>query len=173
MNLLKCTVGCRSLVRLVRENSDPEYPQYTSFLSRLKTFDSHAPRSRQDKYSLAECGFTYTGTGDLVQCHYCGLLLGQWEENDEVWQQHAVHNPKCVFVLLYKGMEFIENVKNELNNKGSDNSGIQASSCKTEPYDVVGWPTPGTTHVHYNTITYNIICMHVWYYLYWINIKLY
>ncbi|XP_029347735.1 death-associated inhibitor of apoptosis 1-like [Acyrthosiphon pisum] len=136
MNLLKCTVGCRSLVRLVHENSDPEYPQYTSFLSRLKTFDSHAPRSRQDKYSLAEGGFTYTGTGDLVQCHYCGILLGQWEENDEVWQQHAVHNPKCVFVLLYKGMEFIENVKNELNNKGSDNSGIRICSCKTEPYDV-------------------------------------
>ncbi|XP_060855831.1 death-associated inhibitor of apoptosis 1-like [Metopolophium dirhodum] len=136
MNLLKLTADSRSLVRLVHENSDPEYPQYTSFLSRLKTFDSHSPRSCQDKYSLAECGFTYSGTGDLVQCHYCGLLLGLWEENDEVWQQHAMHNPKCVFVLLYKGMEFIENVKNELNNKRSNNDGLRDCRCKSEPYDV-------------------------------------
>ncbi|CAI6364624.1 unnamed protein product [Macrosiphum euphorbiae] len=138
MNILQCTVGCRSLVLLVHENSDPEYPQYTSFLSRLKTFDSHPARSCQDKYSLAASGFTYTGTEDLVQCHYCGLLLGQWEENDEVWQQHALHNPKCVFVLLYKGMEFIENVKNEFNLKRSDNRGIRDCSCrcKSEPYDV-------------------------------------
>ncbi|XP_060855834.1 death-associated inhibitor of apoptosis 1-like [Metopolophium dirhodum] len=136
MNLLKLTADSRSLVRLVHENSDPEYPQYTSFLSRLKTFDSHSPRSCQDKYSLAECGFTYSGTGDLVQCHYCGLLLGQWEENDEVWQQHAMYNSKCVFVLLYKGMEFIENVKNELNNKRSNNVGLRDCRCKSEPYDV-------------------------------------
>ncbi|CAI6375076.1 unnamed protein product [Macrosiphum euphorbiae] len=137
MNILQCAVGCRSLVILVHENSDPEYPQYTSFLSRLKTFDSHPARSHQDKYSLASSGFTYTGTEDLVQCHYCGLLLGQWVENDKVWQQHALHNPKCVFVLLYKGMEFIENVKNEFNLKRSDNRGIRdCCRCKSEPYDV-------------------------------------
>ncbi|KAF0706719.1 death-associated inhibitor of apoptosis 1-like [Aphis craccivora] len=128
MNLLKCTAGWRSLVLLVRENSDPEYPQYTSFLSRLKTFDSHPARSCQDKYSLADCGFVYSGIEDLVQCYYCGLLLVNWEENDEVWQQHAVHNPKCVYVLLYKGAQFIENVKNEFNE----------IRCKTESYDVVG-----------------------------------
>jgi len=62
--------------------------------------------------------------------------LGQWEENDKVWQQHAMHNPKCVFVLLYKGMEFIENVKNEFNNKRIDNNGIRVCSCKSGPYDV-------------------------------------
>ncbi|XP_050064295.1 death-associated inhibitor of apoptosis 1-like [Aphis gossypii] len=140
MELLKCSTDCRSLVRLVHENSDPEYPQYSSFLSRLKTFDSYPTRSHQDKYSLAECGFTYTGAGDLVQCHYCGILLVNWEENDEVWQQHAVHNPKCVYVLLYKGAQFITNVQNEFNdirnNRGNSND--QVHRCKTESYDVVG-----------------------------------
>ncbi|XP_050065712.1 death-associated inhibitor of apoptosis 1-like [Aphis gossypii] len=140
MELLKCSTDCRSLVRLVHENSDPEYPQYSSFLSRLKTFDSYPTRSHQDKYSLAECGFTYTGAGDLVQCHYCGILLVNWEENYEVWQQHAVHNPKCVYVLLYKGAQFITNVQNEFNdirnNRGNSND--QVHRCKTESYDVVG-----------------------------------
>ncbi|KAF0710499.1 death-associated inhibitor of apoptosis 1-like [Aphis craccivora] len=140
MNLLKCSTDCRSLVRLVQENSNPEYPEYSSFLSRLKTFGSYPTRLCQDKYSLAECGFTYTGADDLVQCHYCGILLGKWEENDEVWQQHSMHNPECVFVLLYKGAQFIENVKNEFNdirnNRGNSND--QVHRCKTESYDVVG-----------------------------------
>jgi len=35
-------------------------------------------------------------------------------------------NPKSVFVFLYKGMKYIENVKIEFNNKRSDNSGIRA-----------------------------------------------
>ncbi|XP_022160469.1 death-associated inhibitor of apoptosis 1-like [Myzus persicae] len=124
MNLLKCSVDCRSLVRSVQENSNLEYPEYISFISRLKTFDSHPSQSYQDKYSLTECGFTYTGAGDLVQCFYCGLLLRIWVENDEVWQQHALYNPKCVFVLLYKGAEFIDNVNNEFNDKSNtrDNS---------------------------------------------------
>ncbi|XP_022170403.1 death-associated inhibitor of apoptosis 1-like [Myzus persicae] len=138
MNLLKCSADCRPLVRLVRENSNPEYPEYSSFLSRLKTFDSHPTQSRQDKYSLAECGFTYTGADDLVQCHYCGILLGKWEENDEVWQQHALHNPECVFVLLYKGAQFIENVNNEFNVKRNTRDNSQGRRCKSESYDVVG-----------------------------------
>ncbi|XP_029348578.1 death-associated inhibitor of apoptosis 1-like, partial [Acyrthosiphon pisum] len=83
------------LLHSVEENSDPQYPMYSSFLSRLKTYDSRSPQSYQDKYSLAQCGFTYTGTDDLVQCYYCGLLLGKWEKNDEPWSQHALHNPKC------------------------------------------------------------------------------
>ncbi|KAF0759201.1 death-associated inhibitor of apoptosis 1-like [Aphis craccivora] len=115
-------------------------------LSRLKTFGSYPTRSRQDKYSLAECGFTYTGADDLVQCHYCGILLGKWEENYEVWQQHSMHNPECVFVLLYKGAQFIENIKNEFNdirnNRGNSNG--QVHRCKTESYDVN----------NYNTITW-------------------
>lgn len=76
---------------------------------------------------MAECGFTNTGTGDLVQCFYCGLLLSEWEENDEVWQEHTMHNPECVYVLLHKGVQFIENVKNEIHKR----------KCKTESYDVV------------------------------------
>ncbi|CAI6352287.1 unnamed protein product [Macrosiphum euphorbiae] len=131
MNLLKYSTDFQSLVHSVEENSDPEYPMYSSFLSRLKTYDSRSPQSYQDKYSLAQCGFTYTGTDDLVQCYYCGLLLGKWEKNDEPWSQHALHNPKCIFILLYKGVQFIENVKNEY----IDNNRV--SSSKSESYDTI------------------------------------
>ncbi|KAE9528484.1 hypothetical protein AGLY_012055 [Aphis glycines] len=107
-------VDWRTLVCSVQENSVPKYPEYSTLLSRLKTFDSLPLRSCRDKYSLAECGFAYTGTGDSVRCFYCGLLLLEWEEDDEAWQQHAMHNPKCVYVLLCKGVKFIEYAKNAL-----------------------------------------------------------
>jgi hypothetical protein len=64
--------------------------------------------------------------------------LGKWQENDEVWQQHALHNPKCVFVLLYKGAQFIENVNYELNGKRYARDNSQDRRCKSESYDVVG-----------------------------------
>jgi len=105
---------------------------YSSFLSRLKTYNSRSPQSYKDKYSLAECEFTCTGTDDLVQCYYCGFLLGKWGKNYEPWSQHALHNPKCVFVLLCKGIiQFIENVKNELINNN------RVRSYKSETYDTI------------------------------------
>ncbi|CAI6357335.1 unnamed protein product [Macrosiphum euphorbiae] len=125
MNILQCTVGCRSLVLLVHENSDPEYPQYTSFLSRLKTFDSHPARSCQDKYSLAASGFTYTGTEDLVQC------------------MEFIENVKNEFNLKRsdnRGIRDCCRCKSEPYDVGNnrDNGNSQARICKSESYDVVG-----------------------------------
>jgi hypothetical protein len=45
-----------------------------------------------------------------------------------------MHNPDCVYVLLYKGVQFIENVKNEVN----INNAIHKCECKKESYDIVG-----------------------------------
>ncbi|KAF0705911.1 death-associated inhibitor of apoptosis 1-like [Aphis craccivora] len=53
MNLFKCNVDCQMLMRTVQDKSAPEYLEYSTFLLRLKTFDSHPLRSYQDKYSVA------------------------------------------------------------------------------------------------------------------------
>ncbi|CAI6376062.1 unnamed protein product [Macrosiphum euphorbiae] len=42
-----------------------------------------------------------------------GLVLQKWTKDDIPFVEHAKWNPKCIFVLLCKGNEFIENVKNE------------------------------------------------------------
>ncbi|KAF0751447.1 death-associated inhibitor of apoptosis 1-like [Aphis craccivora] len=64
--------------------------------------------------------------GSMLLLRSIAIRMGK---NYEVWQQHAMHNPECVYVLLYKGAQFIENVKNAIHTK---------CSCKTESYDVVG-----------------------------------
>ncbi|KAL4088880.1 hypothetical protein QTP88_023964 [Uroleucon formosanum] len=89
------------------------HSDYTTFLSRLKSYNSYPSTSFQNKYLLSESGFRYSGVGDIVECFFCGLVLQKWTKDDIPWVEHAKWNPKCIFVLLCKGNEFIENVKNE------------------------------------------------------------
>ncbi|XP_025194226.1 death-associated inhibitor of apoptosis 1-like [Melanaphis sacchari] len=78
-----------SLVSLVRSNAYPKYPEYTTFSSRLKTFNLYPLTSSQDKYSLAERGFKYSGKKDIVECFCCGLILHNWEKDDISWIEHT------------------------------------------------------------------------------------
>jgi len=129
MNLQKFSNDFPSLVYLVRNNSYPAHSNFTTFLSRLKSYNSFPSTSSQNKYSLSESGFKYTGVGDIVECFFCGLVLQKWMNDDIPWIEHAKWNPRCIFVLLCKGSEFIENVKNEY---------VKASiicDCKSKSYD--------------------------------------
>ncbi|XP_050060136.1 death-associated inhibitor of apoptosis 2-like [Aphis gossypii] len=130
MNLQKFSNDFPSLVYLVRNNSYPVHSDYTTFMSKLKTYNSYPSTSCQNKYSLAESGLKYTGVGDIVECFFCGLVLQKWSNDDIPWVEHAKWNPKCIFVLLCKGNEFIENVKNEY---------VKAShvcDCKSKSNDI-------------------------------------
>ncbi|XP_022182612.1 E3 ubiquitin-protein ligase XIAP-like [Myzus persicae] len=113
INLQKFSIDFPSLVYLARNNLYPVYSDSTTFLSRLKSYNSFPSTSCQNKYTLSESGFRYTGVGDIVECFFCGLVLQKWTNDDIPWVEHAKWNPKCIFVLLCKGNEFIENVKNE------------------------------------------------------------
>lgn len=110
MNFQQINNSFCSLVSLVRNNAYPTYPGFTTFISRLKTFNSFPLTSPQDKYSLAESGFIYSGKKDIVECFCCGLILHHWEKEDNPWIEHSRWNPKCVYVLLSKGNQFVENV---------------------------------------------------------------
>ncbi|KAF0750449.1 baculoviral IAP repeat-containing protein 3, partial [Aphis craccivora] len=56
MNLQKFSNDFPSLVYLVRNNLYPVHSDYTTFLSRLKTYNSYPSTSCQNKYSLSESG---------------------------------------------------------------------------------------------------------------------
>ncbi|XP_071994983.1 baculoviral IAP repeat-containing protein 1-like isoform X2 [Engystomops pustulosus] len=48
--------------------------------------------------TLTEAGFFFTGKKDHVQCFSCGGCLGNWEENDDPWREHAKWFPECTFL---------------------------------------------------------------------------
>ncbi|XP_008573858.1 PREDICTED: baculoviral IAP repeat-containing protein 1 isoform X3 [Galeopterus variegatus] len=57
--------------------------------------------------ALSAAGFVFTGKRDTVQCFSCGGCLGNWEEGDDPWKEHAKWFPKCEFLQSKKSSEEI------------------------------------------------------------------
>uniref|UniRef100_A0A8C6IEI3 Uncharacterized protein n=1 Tax=Mus spicilegus TaxID=10103 RepID=A0A8C6IEI3_MUSSI len=76
--------------------------------ARLESFEdwpfyAHGTSSRV----LSAAGFVFTGKRDTVQCFSCGGCLGNWEEGDDPWKEHAKWFPKCEFLQSKKSPEEI------------------------------------------------------------------
>nr|XP_042117528.1 baculoviral IAP repeat-containing protein 1e-like [Peromyscus maniculatus bairdii] len=56
---------------------------------------------------LSAAGFVFTGKRDTVQCFSCGGCLGNWEEGDDPWKEHAKWFPKCEFLQSKKSSKEI------------------------------------------------------------------
>lgn len=61
---------------------------------RLKTFDSWY-LNWIDKVQLAQTGMYYSGESDKVKCHFCKVIIGQWEPNDIPVSEHLRFSPNC------------------------------------------------------------------------------
>ncbi|GLH01933.1 Apoptosis 1 inhibitor [Gryllus bimaculatus] len=53
------------------------------------------------------------GKSDKTVCFHCGGGLKDWEETDDPWVEHAKWFPKCSYVVLNKGKEFVASVAGE------------------------------------------------------------
>lgn len=85
-----------------------EFREYALESKRLESF-THWPKAlKQKPDQLADAGFFYTGRGDRVVCFSCGGGLWQWEENDDIWEEHALHYAKCMYLRLYKGSKYYD-----------------------------------------------------------------
>ncbi|KAK7026892.1 hypothetical protein SK128_018575 [Halocaridina rubra] len=90
----------------------PEYKALIGYETRLETFKQWPTSCRQKPQDLAEAGFFNCGPGDHVICFHCGYGICNWEKDDDPWELHAYWYPKCNFVLLTKGLDFINEVRN-------------------------------------------------------------
>lgn len=68
------------------------YSEYSTFLPRLKTFDTYE-LTCQHKLSLCEEGFIFLGFKDYVQCFNSGVILKDLETTDNPWSEHALFSP--------------------------------------------------------------------------------
>ncbi|KDR19613.1 death-associated inhibitor of apoptosis 1-like [Zootermopsis nevadensis] len=64
---------------------------------RLKTYEKWSIVF-MDPHALSAAGFYYTNQGDVVQCVFCGVQVGQWEEGDAPFTDHQRWAPSCGFV---------------------------------------------------------------------------
>lgn len=82
--------------------------RYQEDKARLESFEDwpfyvHRVSPRE----LSAAGFVFTGKRDTVQCFACGGCLGNWEEGDDPWKEHAKWFPKCEFLQSKKSSEEI------------------------------------------------------------------
>ncbi|XP_059147850.1 uncharacterized protein LOC131935472 [Physella acuta] len=92
----------------------PKRPEYVKKDERAKTFTAWPRDHHLSVPELVEAGFYYAGYGDCARCFYCGGGLRNWEDEDDVFVEHARWFPKCAFIRQLMGHAFVDMVQ-ELN----------------------------------------------------------
>ncbi|CAH1131504.1 unnamed protein product [Ceutorhynchus assimilis] len=111
----------------VQKHNGPKRADYGTVEARLRTFSSWSPHLIQTPDLLAQAGFYYEGMNDQVRCFHCDGGLRHWDPDDDPWTEHARWFPRCSFVNLVKGQDFVTACSLEnLNSSNGQNSKIQA-----------------------------------------------
>ena len=74
-------LGDQSVVPAHKRNENP--------LKRLESFKKDPKFSTMNIEEMADAGFYYAGTGDMVRCYWCDGSLEGWKEHDDPWEEHA------------------------------------------------------------------------------------
>ncbi|BFZ10832.1 hypothetical protein BsWGS_13870 [Bradybaena similaris] len=89
----------------------PKRFEYAVTATRFASFE-HWPRDHPlKKEDLSAAGFYYAGYGDCARCFYCGGGLRNWEDDDNVWVEHARWFPKCAYIRQTIGQQFVDTVQ--------------------------------------------------------------
>ncbi|NWQ88911.1 BIRC1 protein, partial [Burhinus bistriatus] len=96
-------------VQQLEKNPAEHAYRYSTEDARLQSFDRWPFYARGTKPNLlARAGFFFTGKKDTVQCFACGGCLGNWEDGDDPWREHAKWFPECEFLQSKKTSEEIK-----------------------------------------------------------------
>ncbi|XP_014245253.1 baculoviral IAP repeat-containing protein 5.2-B [Cimex lectularius] len=73
-----------------------------SFNGRYRTFNKKWTYTGSlSAVNMAVAGFYYMGKDDCVKCYYCEKELEGWENDDDPYDEHRTHQPKCPYILMY------------------------------------------------------------------------
>ncbi|XP_043927008.1 baculoviral IAP repeat-containing protein 2-like isoform X2 [Protopterus annectens] len=86
-------------------------PDMRGYVARVNTFINWPPRIPVRPEQLAWAGFYYVGRSDDVKCFCCDGGLRCWESGDDPWVEHAKWFPRCEYLLLARGQEFVNQVQ--------------------------------------------------------------
>lgn len=87
-------------------------PEYISYDNRRKSYKNWPKTfSAYQIQNLSDAGFFYTGRSDKIECFWCGVRLCNWNDNESPVEQHIIWSPKCSFLKMTKGIEYIEEMR--------------------------------------------------------------
>ncbi|KYN30909.1 Apoptosis inhibitor IAP, partial [Trachymyrmex septentrionalis] len=113
----------------------PRYPVYVNYAARLASYDKWPKAMSQTKEELATAGFYYTGSGDETLCYYCGGGLMDWDPQDDPWVEHAKWFNQCPYLLVTKGLEFVNNIRKPYTETETSASTVNELDKKVEKDD--------------------------------------
>ena len=88
---------------------NPQKPHMCDKEDRMRTFpNSWYDQESPTPHELVNAGFYCMGSGDRVNCFYCGGRLFHWKLRDNPWYEHAKRFPLCKFVLKKQGVKYVE-----------------------------------------------------------------
>lgn len=129
-----------------------EFPEYAIEAERLKTFREWPIALRQTPEQMSDAGFFYTLISDRVVCFYCGGGLREWRKIDNPWEQHALWYDKCNYVLLMRGPEYIEMIKEKFDRPcAKDHNDEERARLRT----LSSSPTPPTSSLSHESTQHN------------------
>lgn len=106
-------------INLFKKTIQP--PDYSDINVRIASFNKNWPSNKtQTPEELSEAGFYKYKCGDKVRCFTCGGGLKDWTDSDDPWEEHALSYPNCYYVILKKGEEFINTVKDKYASRFDD-----------------------------------------------------
>ena len=91
--------------------SKPYHPEYATEQSRLDSFINWPSNLTQKPPDLAKAGFFSFGKNDMVKCFYCDGGIRNWDQFEDPIVEHTRWYPRCPYIKLYKGEDFIEKVR--------------------------------------------------------------
>uniref|UniRef100_A0A4W2G4P3 NLR family apoptosis inhibitory protein n=1 Tax=Bos indicus x Bos taurus TaxID=30522 RepID=A0A4W2G4P3_BOBOX len=104
-NIAKYDVRVQKPENTLRRDDKARYQEEKARLESFKNWPFYAQGTSPRELSAA--GFVFTGKHDTVQCFSCGGCLGNWEDDDDPWKEHAKWFPKCEFLQSKKSLEEI------------------------------------------------------------------
>ncbi|ALC41854.1 Iap2 [Drosophila busckii] len=122
----------------IQPTTQPQRPKYASMEARLRTFSDWPIANIQPADALAQAGLYYQKIDDQVRCFHCNIGLRSWQKEDEPWHEHAKWSPKCQFVLLAKGPNYVRQVRETTNSGASSSSLADASAPPSVPTTING-----------------------------------
>lgn len=106
------------------------FPEFATKIARLKSYNNWPGTKRQKPEQLSEAGFFHTRKKDRIVCFSCGGSLCNWSEQDDPWEQHALHYANCDFLCLIKGPEYIKTIATKTQNRQIESMGLNIRHMK-------------------------------------------
>uniref|UniRef100_A0A8C6FYZ2 Baculoviral IAP repeat-containing protein 1 n=1 Tax=Moschus moschiferus TaxID=68415 RepID=A0A8C6FYZ2_MOSMO len=129
-NIAKYDIRVQNPEHTLRRDNKARYQEEKARLESFKNWPFYAQGTSPRELSAA--GFVFTGKCDTVQCFSCGGCLGNWEDDDDPWKEHAKWFPKCEFLQSKKSLEEITQYIQSY--EGFDNSNTDSSNIKSFKY---------------------------------------